>query len=87
MGVSMAPDVFQNVMNSIFANIDYVLVYLDDILMLSNNDETYEQHLEKCAKVFDKLDKVGMKVNLFKLTFSIFIIELLPYPLLLSFFQ
>ena len=69
MGVSMAPDVFQNVMNSIFANIDYVLVYLDDILMLSNNDETYEQHLEKCAKVFDKLDKVGMKVNLFKFYF------------------
>ena len=66
MGVSTVPDVFQNVMNSIFADIDYVLVYLDDILILSDNDETYEQHLEKCAKVFKKLDKVSIKINLFK---------------------
>ena len=82
MGVSIVPDVFQNVMNSIFADIDYVLVYLDDILILSNNNETYEQHLEKCAKVFNKLDKVGMKVNLFKSYFLQKEIDYLGYHLI-----
>ena len=43
---------FQNIMNNIFTDTNCVLVYLNNILILNNNNETYEQHLEKCAKVF-----------------------------------
>ena len=45
MGITNAPSTFQAVMNSIFRHLDYVLVYLDDILVTSRNPEEHLQHL------------------------------------------
>ena len=33
MGLASAPDIFQNIMTNLFHDLDYVLVYLDDILL------------------------------------------------------
>ena len=47
-------------------DLDYVLVYLDDILVLSNQDDSFEDHLAKIQEVFKRLHNVGLKVNLHK---------------------
>ena len=49
LGLCNAPDTFQYLMNSeMHGYINYfVLVYLDDILMLSNNEDEHKTHLCK----------------------------------------
>ena len=39
MGIACAPDIFQSIMMDLVGDLDYVLVYIDDILII--------QHLEK----------------------------------------
>ena len=53
-------------MNEHFGDLDYCLVYLDDILVLSNYDETWEEHLAKCKEVLQRLNQLRFKVNLVK---------------------
>ena len=52
MGIATSPDIFQKAMNDVFGGIDYVIVYLDDILILSNEDYTFDDHLAKLNEVF-----------------------------------
>ena len=54
LGLCNAPSTFQHLMNSIMHGYvdDFVLVYLDDILMFSNTEDDHEDHLRK---VFDQL--------------------------------
>ena len=66
MGISVSPDIFQKAMNDVVGDLDYVLVYLDDILILSNQDDSFEDHLAKIQEVFKRLHNVGLKVNLHK---------------------
>ena len=40
---------------------DFVLVYLDDILIFSNNEDEHESHLHK---VFDQLWEHNCRLNL-----------------------
>ena len=69
MGIATSPDIFQKAMNDIFGDLDYVLVYLDDILILSKDEDSFEDHLNKIKTVFSRLHKMGMKVNLLKTEF------------------
>ena len=69
MGIVTSPDIFQKAMNDIFGDLDYVLVYLDDILILIKDEDTFEDHLNKIKTVFSRLHKMGMKVNLLKTEF------------------
>ena len=54
LGLCNAPSTFQWIMNSIMHGYinDFVLVYLDDILMFSNTEDEHKSHLRK---VFDQL--------------------------------
>ena len=53
--------------HDVVGDLDYVLVYLDDILVLvSNQDDSFEDHLAKIQEVFKRLHNVGLKVNLHK---------------------
>ena len=81
MGIATSPDIFQKAMNDIFGDLDYVLVYLDDILILSNEEDSFEDHLEKVKVVFSRLHKMGMKVNLMKTEFFKNELEYLGYLL------
>jgi len=66
MGIATSPDIFQHAMNTIFGDLDYVIAYLDDILILSSEDDTFEDHLKKMDTVLSRCAKMGLKVNLYK---------------------
>ena len=55
----------------------YVLVYIDDILVITKG--TFEQHLEAVKKVLEKLLKVGMQINVDKSHFATIEVNYLGY--------
>ena len=61
MGLCNSPDIFQEKMNKLFAGLDYVRTYIDDLLCISNG--TYEDHLDKLDKVLSILKKADFKIN------------------------
>jgi hypothetical protein len=50
-GLTNAPSTFQKAMNDMFKDMDYVFVYLDDILIASHTAEQHVQHLRAVMKV------------------------------------
>ena len=68
-GLMNAPGSFQNMMNTVLADLIYrrnVLVYVDDIIIWSNS---FEEHLQLLDEVFSRLRKAGLKLNLKKCKF------------------
>ena len=47
MGICSALDIFQEIMNKLLGDLEYVIVYIDDILILQRDDEPDEDHLKK----------------------------------------
>ena len=66
-GLKNAAQAFQRLMDGILANIDYVFVYLDEILVAS---ETEEEHAEHLRTVLGLLHRNGVTVNIKKCNFS-----------------
>ncbi|GBG70315.1 hypothetical protein CBR_g6442 [Chara braunii] len=68
-GLTNAPATFQRAMNDIFRDIleQYVLVYLDDILVYSH---TLEEHLRHLHDVLDRLRRHGFYAKLSKCRFA-----------------
>ena len=62
-------------------DLDYVIVYLDDILILSNEDDTFNDHLAKLNEVFKRSHHMGMKINLLKTEFLKDELDYLGYTL------
>ena len=81
MGLSCSPDIFQSIMNELLGDLPYVLVYIDDILILNNKQETAEDHLQKIEKVLTRLEEAGFAVNLRKSFFMQQELEYLGYLL------
>ncbi|KII73811.1 Transposon Ty3-I Gag-Pol polyprotein [Thelohanellus kitauei] len=50
-GLTGAPGTFQSIMNEIFRNVQFVVVYLDDILVYSPDYQVNEEHLETVCKL------------------------------------
>ncbi|QRV99683.1 Retrotransposable element Tf2 protein [Ceratobasidium sp. AG-Ba] len=69
-GLTNAPAVFQRFMNDIFRDIldIYVIVYLDDILIFSNNREEHVQHVRE---VLTRLQKHNLFCNPEKCHFAV----------------
>ena len=65
LGLCNAPSMFQHLMNAVMSGYidDFVLVYLDDILVYSDNAEEHEAHLRK---VFDRLREHKLQAKLKK---------------------
>ncbi len=74
MGIKVAVDVFQEVMTELFSDLDYVRVYLDDILIVDNG--SLEDHMHKVSICLGRLEKAGFKANVRK---SLFAVEELEY--------
>ena len=79
MGLSGAPDIFQEKMSSLVDHLDYARVYLDDLLVLTNG--SFEDHLEKLGKVLELLSQAGLKCNADKCSFGAKEVEYLRYLL------
>ena len=67
-GLTNAPAYFQRMMTSVLGDAinDYVMVYLDDVIIFSN---TFEEHLDHIRKVFTCLDDNKLQVKVTKCEF------------------
>ena len=77
MGLNISADVFQRELSRLFQGMPYVLVYIDDILVITKG--TFEQHLQVVEKVLEKLLKVGMQINVDKSFFATVEVNYLGY--------
>ena len=59
MGIAFTPDMFQSIMMEVLGNLEYVLIYIDDVLILKKEGETEENHLEKIETVLSHLQGAG----------------------------
>ncbi|KAJ8576399.1 hypothetical protein ON010_g2814 [Phytophthora cinnamomi] len=78
MGVSTAPDEFQACIDEELGDLDYVRVYLDDILVTSNS---FEEHLQHLAEVFRRLRDFGLTLHRKKSKICASVVEYLGYQL------
>ena len=60
MGISVASDIFQELMSSLFLDMENVKVYLDDILIFGSEFKT---HLKDINEVLTRLRTKGMQAN------------------------
>lgn len=79
MGAACAPDIFQARMNSIFNELEYVLCYIDDLLIITTGD--FVDHLEKIEVVLRRLHEKGFQVNAAKSNFCALEVDYLGYTL------
>jgi transposase InsO family protein len=77
MGLCNSPDIFQEKMNTLMGDLEYVRAYIDDILCLTSGD--FEDHLDKLDEVLQRLKDAGLKVNAKKSFFGRTELEYLGY--------
>ena len=77
MGLCNSPDIFQEKMSEIFAHMEYVRAYIDDILAITT--ESFHDHLRKLETVLQILQDTGLKVNAKKSFFARPELEYLGY--------
>jgi hypothetical protein len=56
------PDVFQNVMSKLVQDMEYVKTYLDDLLILTNRNNSFKYHLLKLEMVLTRLSTSDLRV-------------------------
>eukprot|EP00106_Octopus_bimaculoides_P019506 XP_014786948.1 PREDICTED: uncharacterized protein K02A2.6-like [Octopus bimaculoides] len=67
-GLKMASAIFQQIMDTLLANCEFAIPYLDDILTKSNS---HEQHVEHIKAVFEKIKVFGFTLSEEKCKFSL----------------
>ena len=65
-GVTTAPSIFQRVMEHLLQDLNFVTVYLDEILVMG---KTTAEHLANLDKVLSRLEKAGMRLKQTKCKF------------------
>ena len=63
MGLTNAPSSFQCVIQKVFEGLDFVKVYINDVLLHSQSEKEHLVHLQK---VFDRLCKYKFYLKLHK---------------------
>ena len=61
MGIKVASDVFQSAMGRLFLDMEEVLIYIDDILILGTG--SFGEHMKTVDEVLQRLEKYGLQVN------------------------
>ena len=79
-GLTNAPAAFQHFMNDLFGDLlnTCLVVYLDDILIYSDNSEAHQSHVRE---VLRRLRKAGLYANADKCTFDADSVEYLGFIL------
>ena len=68
MGISIAPDIFQDRICQLFEDLETVKAYMDDLLVVTRG--TYEEHLGELEIVMKRLAKTGLKCKIDKCLFG-----------------
>ncbi|KXJ73389.1 hypothetical protein RP20_CCG015975 [Aedes albopictus] len=75
-GLCNASQTFQRYMNKIFGDLDFVVVFIDDICIASSSSAEHREHLRI---VFERLREHGLVINVAKSTFGRTEVEFLGY--------
>ena len=75
-GLKNAAQTFQRLMDSILQDLDFLFVYLDDILVASKSPEEHKRHL---VLLFDRLQDHGLVIKLEKCQFGVSEIDFLGH--------
>ena len=67
-GILSSPGICQRIMNNLLLGIQWVVTYLDDILITG---ATEEEHLQTLEEVLEQLSKAGLSVNKHKCSFMV----------------
>lgn len=67
-GLKNAPQTFQRFMNSIFGDLPFAFVYIDDILVASSTPDEHKSHLDT---IFSRLAENGLCLNIEKSEFKL----------------
>ena len=68
MGIQNALDIFQEAMSELMHDLEFIHVYLDDLLCITTRD--WSTHLKQLDQVFSHLEVAGLKVNAAKSSFG-----------------
>lgn len=66
-GLKNSAQAFQNLMDTVCRGLDFTFVYIDDILVASNDIATHKEHLRL---LFQRLQEFGMVINVAKCQFG-----------------
>ena len=62
MGLCNSPDIFQEKMNELFADLEVAKAYIDDLLIITKG--SLQDHLDNLEIVLQRLQEAGLKVNM-----------------------
>ena len=79
MGLNVSPDLFQERLSKLFADLQYMKVYLDDLLIFSNG--SYEDHLAKVDEALRRLKSKNLAVNALKSFWAVEEVDYLGFRL------
>ena len=65
-GFCNGPAAFQRAMDRIFEGLEFVVIYLDDVIICSKNEQ---EHLRHLSQVFERVRKYQLKLRLIKCKF------------------
>ena len=77
MGLANSPNIFQEKINDLLGDLEYIRAYIDDCLIITKS--TWEDHLDKLNEVLLRLKQAGLKVNAMKSFFGQYALEYLGY--------
>jgi transposase InsO family protein len=75
-GLRNAGQTFQRLMDRVLQGLDYVFIYLDDVLIASPDKESHWRHLNE---VFQRLKEAGLVLNTSKCVFAVPVIDFLGH--------
>ena len=70
-----SPDMFKGKMNEYFNDIQYIRAYIDDLLIVRNDN--FEDHLDNVKIILKKVEGADFKINAEKLFFARYSLEYL----------
>ena len=68
MGLCNSPDIFQQKMNKLFHDLEYVRAYIDDLLIISKSN--FEDQLNKVKLVFKETESSWFQNQCRKILFN-----------------
>ena len=84
MGIACTFDIFQSIMMDLLGDVNHVLLYIDDILIVQKIGKSEADHMKKIKQVLKRLDAKGFLVNLHKSFFMQKEVEYLRYLLIMD---